>query len=58
MAARPVFCRIALGATSSGLVHEMVSSIILPLGLAIVAGLGFAALLSTVLRQDVIFNSS
>jgi ABC-type antimicrobial peptide transport system permease subunit len=43
--------RIALGATSSGLVHNMVSSIIFPLGLAIMAGLGLAALLSTVLRQ-------
>jgi predicted permease len=43
--------RIALGATSSGLVQNMVSSIILPLGLAIMAGLGLAALLSTVLRQ-------
>jgi ABC-type antimicrobial peptide transport system permease subunit len=43
--------RIALGATPSGLVHDMVSSILLPLGLAIVGGLGLAALLSTVLRQ-------
>src|SRR5262249_53829349 len=43
--------RIALGATPSGLIQNMISSFILPLSLAIAAGLLLAAGLSTVLRQ-------
>src|SRR5262249_24805126 len=43
--------RIALGATSSGIVRNMVSSFFLPLSIAIGAGLLFAALLSAVLRK-------
>lgn len=48
---REIGIRIALGATSGLLVRNMLSSFVLPLGCALVAGLGLAALLSTVLRQ-------
>ena len=48
---REIGIRIALGATSSRLVHNMLASFGLPLGVAIFAGLGFAAVLSTVLRS-------
>jgi predicted permease len=48
---REIGIRIALGATSSKLVSNMLSSFVLPLGLAIAAGLGLAAALSTVIRQ-------
>ena len=48
---REIGIRIALGATSSRLVHNMLASFVLPLGVAIFAGLGLAAVLSTVLRS-------
>jgi hypothetical protein len=43
--------RIALGATPSGLIQNIVSSFIMPLSMAMAAGLVLAAGLSTVLRQ-------
>ena len=48
---REIGIRIALGATPSGLVQNMLSSFLLPLGIAIVAGLGVAAVLSTIMRE-------
>ncbi|HKD81859.1 MAG TPA: ABC transporter permease [Candidatus Angelobacter sp.] len=43
--------RIALGATSAGIVRTMISSFVLPLSIALGAGLALAALLSGILRQ-------
>ncbi|HEY6308842.1 MAG TPA: ADOP family duplicated permease [Candidatus Angelobacter sp.] len=48
---REVGIRIALGASPAGLVRNMVSSFVRPIGLAIAAGLALAAGLSTVLRE-------
>jgi hypothetical protein len=48
---REIGIRIALGATSSTLVHNMLSSFVLPLGYALGAGLVLAAVLSTVIRD-------
>ncbi|HET7872717.1 MAG TPA: FtsX-like permease family protein, partial [Terriglobales bacterium] len=48
---REIGIRIALGATPSKLVNNMISSFVLPLGLAILGGLGLSAALSTVIRQ-------
>jgi predicted permease len=43
--------RIALGATSAGIVRNMVSSFVRPLSIALGVGLALAALLSAILRQ-------
>jgi predicted permease len=43
--------RIALGATSAGIVRNMISNFVLPLGIALISGLVMAALLSGILRQ-------
>lgn len=48
---REIGIRIALGATPSRLVHNMVSNFILPLAWAMAAGLALAMGLSIVLRQ-------
>jgi len=48
---REIGIRIALGATSVGIVRNMVSHFVLPLSIALAAGLALAALLSAVLRQ-------
>jgi predicted permease len=48
---REIGIRIALGATSSRVVHSMVASFFLPLSIALAAGLTLAALLSAILRQ-------
>jgi predicted permease len=48
---REIGIRIALGATSSLLVRNVLSSFVMPLGCALIAGLGLAALLSTTLRK-------
>lgn len=48
---REIGIRIALGATHSKLVHNMLSSFVLPLALAMAAGLGLAAVLSTIIRE-------
>jgi putative ABC transport system permease protein len=48
---REIGIRIALGATSAGIVRSMVANFILPLNLALAAGLALAALLSGILRQ-------
>jgi predicted permease len=48
---REVGIRIALGASPAGLVRNMVSNFVRPIGLAIAAGLALAAGLSTVLRE-------
>ncbi len=48
---REIGIRIALGATSTGIVRNMVSNFVLPLGIAMASGLLMAALLSVILRQ-------
>jgi predicted permease len=48
---REIGIRIALGATPSSLVRNMLSSFVLPLGCAIAAGLGLAIVLSLVIRE-------
>src|SRR5262249_14010824 len=48
---REVGIRMALGATSIGIVRNMVANFVLPIGLAIAIGLGLAAVLSTALRS-------
>jgi predicted permease len=48
---REIGIRIALGATSAGIVRNMVSHFVLPLSIALAAGLALAAVLSAVLRQ-------
>ena len=48
---REIGIRIALGATSAGIVRNMVSHFVFPLSIALAAGLALAALLSAVLRQ-------
>jgi predicted permease len=44
--------RIALGATPSRVIHSMVTRFVVPLGLALSAGLGLAAAISLVLRTE------
>jgi predicted permease len=48
---REIGIRIALGATSVRIVRNMVSHFVLPLSIALAAGLALAALLSAILRQ-------
>jgi ABC-type antimicrobial peptide transport system permease subunit len=48
---REIGIRIALGATPSSLVRNMLSTFVLPLGCAIVAGLGLAIALSLIIRE-------
>jgi predicted permease len=48
---REIGIRIALGATPSQLIHNMLAGFVLPLGLAIVVGLGVATGLSMVIRE-------
>jgi predicted permease len=48
---REIGIRIALGATSTGIVRNMLSNFTVPLGVAVVTGLGLAAVLSTVMRK-------
>jgi predicted permease len=48
---REIGIRIALGATSSRLVHNLLSGFVLPLAYALGAGLVLAAVLSTVIRE-------
>lgn len=43
--------RMAVGATSGLLIRDMLSTFVLPLGCALIAGLGLAAVLSMILRQ-------
>lgn len=48
---REIGIRIALGASSAGIVRNMISSFVRPLSIALAAGLVLAALLSAILRQ-------